>query len=124
MSNNTSTDVPAPPVAKRIPHTSSHWGDTRVDHYKWLEDRSSAEVLELLESENAYTEAVMAEVDDVRETLRTGIEQKPFVELPLPPAFATCTSPSASTPSTASPPTSPSPRARSPKFSFRCHGVH
>ena len=47
----------APPVAKRISKEITIHGDTRVDNYFWLRDRSNPDVISYLESENAYTDS-------------------------------------------------------------------
>ncbi len=53
-----------PPVAKRIPHSSTRHGITLEDPYFWLKDQGypkvdDAPVLEYLKAENAYFAAVM-----------------------------------------------------------------
>lgn len=65
----TTSTVAAPPLARRQPVESTLWGRTRVDPYRWLEDRDDPAVLAHLEAENAYTEAVLAPVADLRERL-------------------------------------------------------
>ena len=45
-----------PPIAKRIEHRREHHGDVFIDPYEWLRDKSSQEVIDYLEAENAYTE--------------------------------------------------------------------
>jgi oligopeptidase B len=51
-----------PPKAKRIPHTMTLHGDTRVDNYYWLrdDDRTQPAVLDYLKQENDYGREVMA----------------------------------------------------------------
>jgi oligopeptidase B len=66
-STSTSYSVKAPPVAKRIPHTEVWHGEEVQDPYFWLREKSNPEVIAYLEAENAYTEAMTAEI-------------KPFVE--------------------------------------------
>ena len=51
--------LPAPPVAKKVPHTAEVNGRTMVDNYFWLRDKPNPEVRAYLEAENAYTDAVM-----------------------------------------------------------------
>ncbi len=58
-----------PPVADKIPHELSEHGVTRSDPYFWMNRRDSQEVLEYLNAENAYTEAVMAPLADFKERL-------------------------------------------------------
>jgi len=53
------TSLPAPPVAKKVPHASDVNGRHMVDNYFWLRDKPNPEVRAYLEAENAYTDAVM-----------------------------------------------------------------
>jgi oligopeptidase B len=48
-----------PPVAKKVPKTTTINGDTLVDNYFWLREKTSPEVIGYLEAENAYTDALM-----------------------------------------------------------------
>ena len=59
------------PIAKRDPKILVTHGDQRIDDYFWLKEREDPEVLAYLNAENAYTEAVMANTKDFRETLYT-----------------------------------------------------
>ncbi len=52
-------DLPAPPVAKKIPHTTEINGRKLVDNYFWMREKTNPEVRAYLEAENAYTDAVM-----------------------------------------------------------------
>jgi oligopeptidase B len=45
----------APPIAKKIPHTSNVHGVTLADDYFWMRDKKNPEVISYLEAENAYT---------------------------------------------------------------------
>ena len=58
-----------PPVAKRVEHLREHHGDVFVDHYEWLRDKSSPEVIAHLEAENAHTEAATAELAPLRQRI-------------------------------------------------------
>jgi len=51
--------LPAPPVAKKVPHTTQVNGRTLTDNYFWLREKSNPEVRSYLEAENAYADAVM-----------------------------------------------------------------
>jgi oligopeptidase B len=53
------TTLPAPPVAKKVPHVTEVNGVKMVDNYFWLRDKPNPEVRAYLEAENAYTDAVM-----------------------------------------------------------------
>ncbi len=58
-----------PPLAKRVPVERTHHGDTFVDHYEWLRDKGSSEVLEHLRAENAFTETVTADQQPLRDAI-------------------------------------------------------
>lgn len=49
-----------PPIAKEIPCRKSAHGITWVDTYDWMRNRDDPEVLQHLQDENAYTDAVMS----------------------------------------------------------------
>ena len=53
-----SEDIPLPPSAPRIEHCEQRHGETIVDYYFWLREKSNPAVLKYLEAENAYTAAV------------------------------------------------------------------
>src|SRR5262249_35973436 len=58
-----------PPVAKKVPRTTTLHGDTRVDDYFWLREKTNSEVTVYLEAENAYTAAVTKPIEGLREAL-------------------------------------------------------
>ncbi|MBX9626950.1 MAG: S9 family peptidase [Gemmataceae bacterium] len=60
---------PAPPAAKPIPHRTELHGDTRVDDYFWLREKTNPEVIKYLEAENAYTAAVLKPTEELQATL-------------------------------------------------------
>jgi oligopeptidase B len=60
---------PTPPMAKKIPKTTTLHGVTLTDNYSWLREKGSPEVTAYLEAENAYTEAGTAHTAALRETL-------------------------------------------------------
>jgi oligopeptidase B len=66
---STLAQVPAPPVAKKVPKSVTLHGDTRVDEYGWLRDKKSAETLAYLEAENAYADAVMKPTEKLQKQL-------------------------------------------------------
>jgi oligopeptidase B len=61
--------MPEPPVANIVPHGTTLHGDTRVDNYFWLRDRSNPDVTAYLEAENAFTEAIMKPTAGLQEKL-------------------------------------------------------
>ncbi len=58
-----------PPVAKIIPKADTLFGDVRIDNYFWLRERANPEVMEYLEAENRYTEAMMKSTEKLQEQL-------------------------------------------------------
>lgn len=58
-----------PPVARRIPKTTSIHGDTLVDDYFWLREKTNPEVIEYLETENAYTDSMMQGSEAFQESI-------------------------------------------------------
>ena len=48
-----------PPVAKKLPKTINIHGETLVDNYFWLREKSNPEVIDYLKAENEYTAAFM-----------------------------------------------------------------
>src|SRR5919106_1711598 len=58
-----------PPLAEKRPHKTEIHGYTLIDDYFWLREKSNPEVIEYLEAENGYTEAVMAPTKAFQETL-------------------------------------------------------
>ena len=64
-----SETLPAPPTAKRVDHREEHHGATVVDPYFWLREKSSPDVIQYLESENAYTDAHTKDVQPFADAL-------------------------------------------------------
>ncbi len=58
-----------PPVAKTDSKVDTVHGEVRLDNYFWLREKSNPEVIEYLEAENRYTEAVMQHTADFQEQL-------------------------------------------------------
>ena len=65
------TEVVKPPVAKIVPRADTLHGDIRIDNYSWLRDmsRTNQEVIDYLNAENAYTDAMMKPTEALQETL-------------------------------------------------------
>ena len=57
------------PIAKRVEHRREYHGDLFIDPYEWLRDKSSREVIDHLEAENAYTEHVTADLEPLRQKI-------------------------------------------------------
>ncbi len=61
--------LPTPPVARKEHTETPLYGTVLVDDYAWLRDKESPETTAYLEAENAYAEAVLAPLKDLREQL-------------------------------------------------------
>jgi oligopeptidase B len=60
---------PQPPLARREPVEHVLHGDRRIDHYAWLREKDSPEVIAYLNAENAYTDAVLRHTEPFQEKL-------------------------------------------------------
>ena len=69
MAQQTTDNAPAPPVAKKIPRTTTVHGTTLTDDYFWMRDKKNPEVIAYLEAENAYTEAMTKSTAALQEKL-------------------------------------------------------
>jgi oligopeptidase B len=58
-----------PPIAPRRPHPITQHGHTRIDDYFWMRERDNPEVIALLEAENAYADAVLANTNELQKQL-------------------------------------------------------
>ncbi len=58
-----------PPVAMQIEEMLISHGDTRIDFYYWMNDRTNPDVIAYLEAENEYLDAMMAHTEELQETL-------------------------------------------------------
>jgi len=57
------------PKAKKINKTLEIHGDTRIDPYFWMNERENPEVLDYLNSENAYCDFIMKDTENLQEEL-------------------------------------------------------
>ncbi len=64
-----SLSAAAAPIARREPTPTNLHGHTLDDDYRWMRDKDSAEVIEYLEAENAYTSAQMKGTEELQEKL-------------------------------------------------------
>jgi len=60
---------PKPPIAAKKPKDVTVHEDKRIDDYFWLREKGNPEVVNYLEQENAYTEAVLAPAKELRAAL-------------------------------------------------------
>jgi oligopeptidase B len=61
--------VPSAPIAPKRPVARTHHGDTFEDPWEWLRAKDDAEVIALLEAENAHADAALARLEPLRERL-------------------------------------------------------
>jgi oligopeptidase B len=61
--------IVAEPDLEKIPHHHTKHQDTRIDNYFWLKDRTNPNVINYLNSENAYYEAKTAHTKQFQEDL-------------------------------------------------------
>ena len=57
------------PTAPKRPYEIIQHGQTRIDNYYWMRDRSDPEVLKYLHAENDYLEEIMGHTKSLQETL-------------------------------------------------------
>ena len=67
--NGNGAAAPKPPMAERKTKTTQMHGDTMVDDFFWLREKSNPQVIAYLESENAHTEAAMKHTAVLQEKL-------------------------------------------------------
>ncbi len=64
-------NAPAPPVAPIKGHSDVRHGETVIDNYFWLREKTDPEVVRYLEAEDAYTAAMTAGLKPFQEALYT-----------------------------------------------------
>lgn len=64
-----SEPAPTPPTAKRVEHREERHGATVIDNYFWLREKANPEVIQYLEAENAYTEALSKDIKPFEDAL-------------------------------------------------------
>jgi oligopeptidase B len=62
-------EMPKPPTTKKIPKSVTLHGDTRVDDYGWIRERSNPDVIAHLTAENAYADAIMKQTEPLQKKL-------------------------------------------------------
>jgi oligopeptidase B len=58
-----------PPVAPRVEHQEVRHGETVVDNYFWLREKSNPEVVKYLQAENAYTAEMTKDLQPFADSL-------------------------------------------------------
>src|SRR6202008_33660 len=64
-----SDNAPTPPVAPLIEHREVRHGETVIDNYFWLREKSNPAVTKYLEAENAYTAALTKDLQPFADKL-------------------------------------------------------
>lgn len=57
------------PTAKKVEKKLEKHGDVRIDNYYWLNDRENPEVIEYLNAENDYTDAILQDTENLQAEL-------------------------------------------------------
>jgi oligopeptidase B len=70
------SESPQPPSAKRVPTERTHHGDIVVDEYAWLAAKDDKETIAFLEAENAFTQAITARQQGLREAIFAEIKSR------------------------------------------------
>ena len=65
-----------PPPAKQVPHERTYHGDTVIDEYSWLAAKDDPDTIAYLKAENAYTEAVTAELAPLQDQIFAEIKAR------------------------------------------------
>ncbi|HLO14587.1 MAG TPA: S9 family peptidase, partial [Anaerolineales bacterium] len=64
------------PTAPKRPYEITQHGQTRIDNYYWMRDRSDPEVLKYLHAENDYLEEIMGHTKSLQETLYAEMKER------------------------------------------------
>jgi oligopeptidase B len=62
-------ETPKPPIARKVPKIVTLHGDTRVDDYGWIRDKSNPEVIAHLNAENVYADDMMVSTKPLQKKL-------------------------------------------------------
>jgi oligopeptidase B len=62
-------EKPRPPAAEKVVKELTIHGQTRVDEYYWLNERTNPKVIDYLSAENAYADALMKHTEPLQEKL-------------------------------------------------------
>ncbi len=65
-----------PPIAKKIPKLLSNHGITRQDDYFWMNERDAKNVLDYLNAENAYCDAMLKDTEPLQKQLFDEIKSR------------------------------------------------
>ena len=76
--STTSSALATPPIAKKVPHKLVTQNIERIDNYYWMRDdsRSDPEIIQHLQQENAYTQAMLSHTEALQQTLYQEMEER------------------------------------------------
>ncbi|MDD3806967.1 MAG: S9 family peptidase [Candidatus Marinimicrobia bacterium] len=79
-----------PPMAQQIEKKVEVFGDTRVDYYDWLKDKSDSNVIAYLEAENAYADYILKDTKGLQKKLyKEMIKRIPETDISVPVKYDT-----------------------------------
>lgn len=81
-----SPQVTNPPIAPSRPVTRSLFGETVIDEYGWLHDRTDPETIAHLKAENAHAETVLRRLEPLRPAMADEIVRRTQLSEISPPA--------------------------------------
>ncbi|WP_054952880.1 S9 family peptidase [Flaviflexus massiliensis] len=64
------------PKPKKVPTNRTFHGDTFVDDYEWLRDKTDPQVLDYLNAQNAFTDAVLEDTKPLQKTIFDEIKSR------------------------------------------------
>lgn len=68
--SSAATPMPQPPIPAKRPTERTVHGDTVIDDYEWMREKTDPEVIAHLEAENAYADARTAHLTELRARLK------------------------------------------------------
>lgn len=69
MSCNPKGSTPEPPIAEKVKKELTIHEDTRIDNYYWMNQREDSAVIDYLNAENSYTDAMMKHTSEFQTQL-------------------------------------------------------
>jgi oligopeptidase B len=69
-------DEVKPPIARKVPKEVSTHGDTLVDNYFWMRERSNPGVIEYIQAENTYTQQMTKHTGNLQRKLFEEFKQR------------------------------------------------
>ena len=70
------SDQILPPICNKIPKTLSIHSDERTDNYYWLNERENNAVIDYLNAENKYTDAILEGTNKIQDSLYTEMRNR------------------------------------------------